>query len=608
MIQMKKISLLVILLSSTSAAYAADYFVAPSGRGGSNDNPGSKEQPWRTIAYASQKLNPGDTLYIRAGEYSERLTPPKSGEPAAPIVYSAYYTLDNKGKKQYEDVRFRLALQSADPSKEIVLIENKKYVVIQGFNLLFLPGTKTGPMAHIRINGGGTNIVQDCTISRKLDLDNFTYTTRRDEGISIQASNGNKIRNNKINGMGGPGIGLGSSSKFTHIHHNDISGNYSNSITIANSKYTLQGTLIEDNLLGDSYASDGVQTQTNFDLPEDQWSTDTGNRGIIIRRNIIRNNGENGIDLKSAGQVVVEQNLIYGTRGDDDGASGSDGVETKAFGSISLGTNRSSKHVIVRNNVLYDGQGIRPNSSTDWMIYNNTIVNNRRNELGPNQGTNTTFGGIEGGGSDNVAMNNIVGDHIYEFNLGGGKDTAGNVYFNTFQTPVYDKDPNGQVVADPSGLFANVPAQPTGEYLDENGFPRFDFTVMTPVKTTDGTEAQGKPLTEAMGMGSNTRTLHVKDARFFYDGYGITEGDLIQIGNKQDSAPVRVVNVDYGANTLTLESSRSWSDKAPVSLAINVDTPLGASLPTSWGLATMTSEIPGTKAPTSVCCIAIKVE
>ena len=50
--------------------------------------------------------------------------------------------------------------------------------------------------------------------------------------------------------------------------------------------------------------------------------------------------------------------------------------------------------------------------------------------------------------------------------------------------------------------------------------------------------------------------LLVADASYFIDGYGITDGDLIQLeGSPQ---PVRVKKIDYAKNELTLEAPRTW--------------------------------------------------
>lgn len=62
---------------------AATYYVATNG---SNSNPGTSTKPWRTIAYAVQKMVAGDTTYVRGGTYKEGyILFRKSGTSSAPI-------------------------------------------------------------------------------------------------------------------------------------------------------------------------------------------------------------------------------------------------------------------------------------------------------------------------------------------------------------------------------------------------------------------------------------------------------------------------------------------------------------------------------------------
>ena len=69
-----------------------------------------------------------------------------------------------------------------------------------------------------------------------------------------------------------------------------------------------------------------------------------------------------------------------------------------------------------------------------------------------------------------------------------------------------------------------------------------------------------------MGAGSGT-TLTVADALYFVDGFGIPgeTGDTIQL--QGDSSRAVITHVDYATNTLTLDSSLTWTDSQGVSLA-----------------------------------------
>jgi hypothetical protein len=68
---------------------------------GSDDNPGTLNQPWRTVQHAADSLAPGDTVYIREGTYHERVVVGRSGSPDAFITLAAFAgespTLDGQG-------------------------------------------------------------------------------------------------------------------------------------------------------------------------------------------------------------------------------------------------------------------------------------------------------------------------------------------------------------------------------------------------------------------------------------------------------------------------------------------------------------------------------
>ena len=75
----------------TAPVAAAEYFIAPLG---SNSNPGTLDMPWGGFDYAIDRLQPGDTLYVRGGIYSLsqriRLQSGDGGTSAAPVNIWAY--------------------------------------------------------------------------------------------------------------------------------------------------------------------------------------------------------------------------------------------------------------------------------------------------------------------------------------------------------------------------------------------------------------------------------------------------------------------------------------------------------------------------------------
>ena len=80
------IALLAFFLfhSPNSNALAATYYVSTAG---SDSNPGSSGQPWRTIQKAANTAAAGDTVTVRAGTYHERVQINVSGTASQPITF-----------------------------------------------------------------------------------------------------------------------------------------------------------------------------------------------------------------------------------------------------------------------------------------------------------------------------------------------------------------------------------------------------------------------------------------------------------------------------------------------------------------------------------------
>ena len=80
----------------------------------------------------------------------------------------------------------------------------------------------------------------------------------------------------------------------------------------------------------------------------------------------------------------------------------------------------------------------------------------------------------------------------------------------------------------------------------------------------------GRPMTVVTSAGGRGASFTVKEAGFFIDGYSLVMGDLIRVGKQP---PVRVCEVDHGANTLTVSAPISWETGDPVVLAYQDTTP-----------------------------------
>jgi hypothetical protein len=80
----------------------------------------------------------------------------------------------------------------------------------------------------------------------------------------------------------------------------------------------------------------------------------------------------------------------------------------------------------------------------------------------------------------------------------------------------------------------------------------------------------GAWLTTTTSAGSGT-SIPVADAGYFIDGYGIVDGDIIQLQDQASTAMITGVN--YDTNILTVNTSLTWSSGLGVALAYSGSAP-----------------------------------
>ncbi len=78
------------MLLSNKCVTPKVYYVAGSDINASDSNPGTKQEPWKTIQKAASTAIAGDTVFIKAGTYDESVSVAHSGTPSKPITFSAY--------------------------------------------------------------------------------------------------------------------------------------------------------------------------------------------------------------------------------------------------------------------------------------------------------------------------------------------------------------------------------------------------------------------------------------------------------------------------------------------------------------------------------------
>lgn len=87
----KKGATLALLIVAISTARADEFYISPTG---SNAGSGALGSPWQTFDFAIDQLSPGDTLFVRGGEYPLtsrlRIRSDEGGAEGAPVNIWAY--------------------------------------------------------------------------------------------------------------------------------------------------------------------------------------------------------------------------------------------------------------------------------------------------------------------------------------------------------------------------------------------------------------------------------------------------------------------------------------------------------------------------------------
>ncbi len=544
------------------------YYVKPTGSDG-NDGL-SIANAWQTISKPLATITAGDICDVLAGTYSEG---------------NLKFTNDGTSFAAGDVIRLR-AHQTDVPNivgngtnNNIINMSASKFIIIEGIDFEYQQDVTGNSQCIIGFSGAEDIRIKDCRFyddthgATPLAVFDAGYRTR---AIQVDGARW-EIDNCEFWNVQHP-IHLRLTHTLAWVHDCTIHDCYQSFVVHGNNVEL--GTVIQDNTLEDSYIEDGIQT-THID------ANSFNVQGLIIKGNIIRNNNENAIDLKGTKNVWIENNIIYGTVGSNDGPVG--GWNRDAWTTISRGTGTSAKENVIRNNIFYDNAPVIK-AFDGYKVYNNVFISNNRDFNGSDQNNDGHSSGgpfsyRRLGGDDLAFLNNIVVNHNQVEFLANGDvkyDIDHNLYitganwgdqvpdpddiyttlasWRTFlsgETNPVSTEQNSIQVADLAAIkFVTAPTDPdnvTGVHT------AFDFHILTDSPAKEA----GRWLTKASGAGSASTSLTVDDARFFRDAFGNGAGivgDKIEI----NSTTVTITNVNYGTNTLTITPAATWSDNDPV--------------------------------------------
>jgi len=351
------------------------YFVAPDGN---NSNPGTITRPWKTIQKAARTLAVGDSVYIRAGTYHERVIPRNSGSAVdGYITYAAYpgemVTLDGTGISVPVDEGLihvtgrnylRISgLRVVNSGYAGILVDSSGHVILEKNDTADTASSGIGVWGSHHIIVDGNQVERACSNGMQefitmAGTDAFVIRNNRlhsgaagfdKEGITVkQGSSNGKVYRNQIYSTQANGIYVDAFDRHTFnidVFQNTVYDVSANGIALASE----QGGLLErvrvyNNILYHnkfvgiwlSACCPGVTSHPmrdikiiNNTLYNNGWEPWGGGigidanpaiRNVTIRNNILSQNLTFQIAVDAAvpkSTLTVDHNLIHGFRGSE---------------------------------------------------------------------------------------------------------------------------------------------------------------------------------------------------------------------------------------------------------------------------------------------------
>jgi hypothetical protein len=371
-------------LEPLASAQGGVYYVAPDGE---DSNPGTLDYPWQTIQKAADTLTAGDTVYIRAGTYPERVIPQNSGSAGSPITYAAYpgetVTLDGSSVTLPDDLAglfeigwlsyinvSGLRVINAGPYNDNagILVKGSSDILIENITTDQTMSSGIGVWWSERVTLQGNYIQsaglsgwQECiTVAGTADFvvrDNTVVNCQK-EGICLkQGSSNGQAYHNLVSYPRRVGIYVDASDVYTHdiqvyqniAHHSEETAGFAiasevggqlsniwlyNNIAYQNNTYGIEisrccidshpmDTIV---LINNTLYDNGNGVNWGGGIVDDNAQA----QNVVIRNNIASQNLTFQIAVAAdvpAANVTVDHNLIDGPRDYEDEFDGEDYVE-----------------------------------------------------------------------------------------------------------------------------------------------------------------------------------------------------------------------------------------------------------------------------------------
>lgn len=313
----------LLCLCVTAASHAAQFHVAPHG---SNAAAGTRDAPWRTIDFALARAHAGDTVFLHAGRYAEKVRFPRSGSRR-----NGFITLRNApGERAVIDGS---GLRVAGGEQGLVTIVDRSYIRLQGLTITrFRSDDESVPMG-VFVTGAGRHIqLLDNRITaiethqpgcEGNALGIAVYGRRAPEALSEIRIRGNEVAHLKTGCS--ESVSINGNVDDFEIAHNHIHDNNNIGIDVIGHEgmapdprfdVARNGVIVSNTV-------HGITSSANSAYPDGEMAAGgiyvDGGRDVIIERNRVFDN-DIGIELasehggKATRNVLVRNNLIYHNR------------------------------------------------------------------------------------------------------------------------------------------------------------------------------------------------------------------------------------------------------------------------------------------------------
>jgi Protein of unknown function (DUF1565) len=298
------------------------YYVSTSG---SDSNPGSFSQPWRTIQHAANSVHAGDTVEVEGGTYNEIVTMKTSGNAT-----QGYITFTNYAGQNAIVDGTGLSVGSSGQTGLFSLEGTFNFIIIQGFEIRNFKSSAKGEVpVGIDFEGAGSNLeilnnhihniaqtLKSCNNANALAI--AIYGTQAPASINNLTLSGNEIDHNTT--------GCSENVSFD-----------------GNVQYFVEANNLVhdgDNIGLDNIGFEGVSPQVSYDQARDGWVLQNTIYNITSTTNPVYQDqvGADAYYCDGCTRVIVERNLIH---------------DSDLSEMASQHSGHTSSYVIFRNNVIY---------------------------------------------------------------------------------------------------------------------------------------------------------------------------------------------------------------------------------------------------------------